>query len=111
MVQRYVHRRDTESLETVLMTGKPAPTTVALAISRGIAGMMFTPTDLEKLGEAGARIVGPVETASAAELEEILADAQVAITGWGSARFDDALLSRSPKLKLIAHSAGSVKRI
>jgi phosphoglycerate dehydrogenase-like enzyme len=44
-------------------------------------------------------------------LEDLLPQAQVAITGWGSARFDEALLARSPKLKLIAHSAGSVKRI
>jgi phosphoglycerate dehydrogenase-like enzyme len=72
--------------------------------------MMFAPRDLARLEEA-ATVVGPVETASAAELEEILASARVAITGWGSARFDKALLARSPMLRLVAHSAGSVKRI
>src|SRR5262249_27344307 len=93
------------------MSGKPTPKpTVALALSRGIHGMMFAPRDLGRLGEM-ATIVGPVETASATELEEVLAQAQVAITGWGSARFDGALLDRSPRLKLVAHSAGSVKRI
>jgi phosphoglycerate dehydrogenase-like enzyme len=89
------------------MSGKPI---VAMALSRQVYGMMFASCDLQRLASA-ATVVGPAETASAAELDRILADAEAAITGWGSAAFDEALLGRSPKLKLIAHSAGSVKRI
>lgn len=34
---------------------------------------------------------------------------EVLITGWGSPKLTDAVLDRAPNLKLVAHSAGSVK--
>jgi phosphoglycerate dehydrogenase-like enzyme len=79
--------------------------TVALALSRGVCDMMFTPQDMQLLHDA-ATVIGPAE-----EIESTLADATVAITGWGSPRFDAALLTKSPRLRFIAHSAGSLKGI
>jgi phosphoglycerate dehydrogenase-like enzyme len=81
--------------------GKPV---VALALSTRTHGIMFTPADLKRLQEA-ATVVGPSLDPA------VLADAVVAITGWGSPGFDADLLARAPRLKLIAHSAGTVKNI
>lgn len=89
------------------MSSKPV---VAMALSRAVHEIMFTPYDLARLGEA-ATVLGPAETGSAEHVRPLLQDAIVAVTGWGSARFDAALLEFSPKLKLIAHSAGSVKNL
>jgi phosphoglycerate dehydrogenase-like enzyme len=68
---------------------------------------MFAAADLAPL-RAAAEVVGPMNDCLAGEL---LRDAIVAITGWGSPRFDEALLVSAPKLRFLAHSAGTVKGI
>src|SRR6185436_20171790 len=40
-----------------------------------------------------------------------LARADAIITGWGSPKFDEVLVAAAPRLKLIAHSAGSIKPV
>jgi len=40
---------------------------------------------------------------------QILAEADVLITGWGSPRIDRTVLDLAPRLRLIAHAAGTVK--
>ena len=83
---------------------------IAMALSRAVYQMMFTPQDLRHL-EPHAQIIGPPETGSAEQIAPLLHGATVAITGWGTARLDDSLLNGCSSLKLVAHSAGSVKGI
>ncbi len=87
------------------MAGKPV---VAMVLSPQVHESMFRQDDLARLGSA-ARIVGP--SADAASREELLRDATVAITGWGSPCFDADLLKAAPQLRFIAYSAGSVKNL
>ena len=87
------------------MSSKPV---VAMAISRAMHDVMFTADDLNRLRGA-ATVVGPADTGLADHLRPLLKDAVVAITGWQTAKFDADLLDHAPKLKLIAHSAGTVK--
>jgi phosphoglycerate dehydrogenase-like enzyme len=89
------------------MNGKP---TVALALTPNVHDMMFDGADLARLREL-ANVVGPTQSAAAAEVAPLLRDAVAALAGWGSARFDETLLAKAPKLKLIAYSAGSLKTI
>ena len=89
------------------MSSKPV---VAMALSRAMHDVMFTPDDLARLREV-ATVVGPPETATPEALRLLLKDAVVAITGWGTAHFGADLLDAAPKLKLIAHSAGTVKNL
>src|SRR3954471_20943790 len=83
---------------------------VAMALSRSVHEQMFTPQSLRWLSEADD-VRGPVECGTAEQIAAIARDAEVAITGWGTARFDDELLGCCSKLRMIAHSAGSVKGI
>src|SRR4029078_13338514 len=46
---------------------------------------------------------------SSVELASRIADYDVIITGWGSPRFPDPVLENASKLKLVVHSAGSIK--
>ena len=92
------------------MTNQSGKPIVALAVSRAIHQMMFTDSDLARLGQA-AEVVGPAESGEIAQIKPLLRDAAVAITGWGSPKFDDALLSAAPKLRLVAHSAGSIRGV
>src|SRR5688500_3761879 len=89
------------------MSDKPV---VAMALGRSVHEMMFAPQDLARL-RAAATVFGPAESGALEHVAPLLKDATVAITGWGSAPFDDALLARCPNLRLVAHSAGSVKAI
>ena len=40
---------------------------------------------------------------------DLLAEAEVLLTGWGSPRIDAGVLAPAPRLKLIAHAAGTVR--
>ncbi len=89
------------------MSSKPV---VAMALSRAVHDVMFTPGDLSRLREVAA-VVGPAETGGHEHVRPLLQDATAAITGWQTVPFDEALLASAPKLKLIAHSAGTVKNL
>ena len=45
------------------------------------------------------------------ELADVLAGADGCMTAWGSRPMDAAAIARAPKLRIIAHSAGSVKPV
>ena len=89
------------------MSDKPV---VAMALSRTVHEQMFTPQDLSRL-HAATTVIGPAPTGALEHVAPLLKDAVVAISGWGSPPFTDELLARCPKLRLVAHSAGSVKSI
>ncbi|MGC8863347.1 MAG: hypothetical protein ACP5R5_11335, partial [Armatimonadota bacterium] len=44
------------------------------------------------------------------ELAHLARDCDAIITSWGSPRVDMSVVRAAPKLKIIAHAAGSVKR-
>lgn len=46
---------------------------------------------------------------SSAQLGEKLKDIDICVTGWGVAIFDEAVLAHANRLKLIAHTGGSVR--
>jgi len=53
----------------------------------------------------------PLQGFDGPDAERLLRDTEILITGWGCPRIDGAVLDRAPRLRLIAHAAGSVKRI
>jgi phosphoglycerate dehydrogenase-like enzyme len=89
------------------MSSKPV---VALALSRSLHEIMFVTEDLTRLNQA-ATVVGPVPTSNSATVTPLLKEATVAITCWGSPQFNAQLLDNAPNLKLIAHSAGSIRPV
>jgi phosphoglycerate dehydrogenase-like enzyme len=87
------------------MSSKPV---VAMALDAQWLGQTFFPEDLHRLREA-ADVRDSGRRADARSFRRLLGDATAAITGWGTPRFDADLLEHAPNLRLIAHSAGSVK--
>ncbi len=83
---------------------------VALLLPPDVSTQMFRPADLQRLEQA-AQVIGPVNCRERAAMLELLREARVAITGWGTPLLDAELLAAAPKLGLIAHSAGSVKAV
>lgn len=89
----------------------PAKPILSFVMPRSTYDQMFRPDDLRRLSEV-AELRGPLnEVTQGPELADLLKGATVAMTGWGSPRFSDELLSHAGALKLIAHTAGSVKGV
>ncbi|SCB48608.1 hydroxyacid dehydrogenase [Rhizobium multihospitium] len=51
----------------------------------------------------------PMQSFGDARAAKLLAETEILITGWGSPTIDAATLALAPHLKLVAHSAGTVK--
>src|SRR5215831_15075493 len=75
-------------------------------------GDVLTSAALDQL-RAFADVVGGDQEAReiAANLAELLGDADAALTGWGTPSLTEEALAAAPSLQLIAHTAGSVKRL
>jgi phosphoglycerate dehydrogenase-like enzyme len=51
----------------------------------------------------------PLEEFTSAEARAVLGEADILVTGWGCPAIDAEVLRAAPRLKLIAHAAGTVK--
>jgi phosphoglycerate dehydrogenase-like enzyme len=73
---------------------------------------IFTPASMGRLEECGTVRIAPTGTDhSRADVREMLADAEVIVTGTGTAKLDDSVLDAAPKLRAIVHAAGTVRPI
>lgn len=83
---------------------------VAFAFGGLTISDLFAPADAAQL----ANLCSIVDPVSLQHFDEPRAGAALAltdilVTGWGCPRIDAAVLARAPRLKLIAHAAGSIK--
>jgi phosphoglycerate dehydrogenase-like enzyme len=90
----------------------PARPRIVVAIPADRLGDMFTPAALDRLGALGevTRAAG-TRADIAAALPALLSDADVLVTGWGAPPIPETALAGAPRLRLIAHAAGSIKGI
>jgi phosphoglycerate dehydrogenase-like enzyme len=80
----------------------------ALAMLAGVEDQVLTPAaraELESMVELVTATAVDLAALPAATLDAI----EVVLGGWGCTALDDALLTRMPKLRLLAYAAGSVK--
>lgn len=76
----------------------------------GLTDRVLSSAALARLGAACA-VLDSTRHTSWQTAGALLPRAEVLVTGWGCPPLDAALLDRAPKLRLIAHGAGSVKRL
>jgi phosphoglycerate dehydrogenase-like enzyme len=73
---------------------------------------LFTPESDASLRAHADVTLNPEERHwDAAELAQKIGDYDAVITGWGSPTFTDEVLRAAGRLRLIAHSAGSIKKL
>jgi phosphoglycerate dehydrogenase-like enzyme len=86
---------------------------VALLLNRKIAGKLLHPDDLEFLKSFNEYqdIDSLPQSMSEEYMRLAIAGADVCITSLGTPRLTEAVLNQAPGLKIIAHSAGSIKSI
>jgi phosphoglycerate dehydrogenase-like enzyme len=96
------------------MTGtpmRPRPT-VALIIPTTRRSQVLTGEALAHLDRiAHVRAVDGDTATIGQHLRDLLADADACLTGWGTPALTEEVLAAAPRLRLIAHTAGSVKRM
>lgn len=85
---------------------------VAILVPVARRADVLTPDAIAQLQQI-ATIRDPAgDTAAIARrLPDLLADADACLTGWGTPPLTEELLTQAPQLRLIAHTAGSVKRL
>ncbi|WP_049580367.1 hydroxyacid dehydrogenase [Streptomyces sp. SBT349] len=87
----------------------PRPT-AALAMSRHAADQLLTGNTLAGLAEVTDLRYPPLlEDLAAPAAADVLADAELLLTGWGCPPIDAGVLERAPRLRAIVHTAGTVR--
>ncbi|WP_342364275.1 hydroxyacid dehydrogenase [Terrarubrum flagellatum] len=82
----------------------------AFALSPARTRYVFADSDRAKLQEmCDIPDPAPLETFDDARAAALLAETEALITGWGCAPIEASFLDKAPKLRLIAHAAGTVK--
>lgn len=90
----------------------PAETKILVALRPTLVQQLFSDEHLQALSELGALTFQPGEDRlSSAQLAEQIGAYDIVITGWGTPVFTDEVLAAAGRLKLIAHSAGTIKRM
>ncbi len=83
---------------------------IVLLLPQSTFRKMFRQKDLEILRRSG-NVIGPVDLSDAPAIEKAVADADVLVSGWGTPALSDHLLAKATRLRLLAHTAGSVKHL
>jgi len=91
----------------------PEKPKVLLAMNKGLAEQIFNREDLEhfKTFVEVNDVSSLPEKIDESFIKENIEDVEVCVSCWGTPPFTKEILDRASKLKLIAHSAGSVKPI
>lgn len=86
---------------------------VAFALrSEELQAQLFPPDVLRKLSMAAEVVQGQVLTEfDSRSSRRVLSEVDALITGWGTPNIDSGVLDAAPHLKLIAHSAGTIKEL
>ena len=83
---------------------------VALAMGPGGGNRVFPPRRRQTIG-TGLRLLSPVpmEDFTSPRSQELLAETDILITGWGCPKLDAAALTAAPRLTHVLHAGGTVK--
>lgn len=85
---------------------------IMMAMPEKLVRKFFADDDLDRLRALGTVHLSPTPTdhRSTAALD-LLARAEIVITGWGSDLLTGDLIAQAPHLKLVVHSAGTVRKV
>lgn len=91
------------------MENKP---NILIAMRPALYDQLFAAAQQERLEALGDLTMQDSEdNLSEAQLTRLIAGKDIVITCWGTPTFSDVVLAAADRLKLIAHSAGTIKRL
>lgn len=83
---------------------------IAFAMQPARTRHVIAPETLARLAQAG-RVLSPEPITDFAGARALLGEVEILVTGWGCPRIGPDVLAAAPRLRLIAHAAGTVKGI
>ena len=83
----------------------------ALLLKEDICGKIFGEQMIDDLSRVVEIIGRPQPEVRIDYVMDLIGEADIAITSWGSVKLEKAVLDRARNLKLVAHAAGSVKPV
>ena len=92
-----------------MKAGKPD---ILIAMRPALFDQLFTEAQQARLRGLGELTLQPGEdNLDEAKLTRLIGGRDIVITSWGTPRFSPAVLAAADRLRLIAHSAGTIKRL
>lgn len=89
----------------------PGKAHILVALRPALYAALFSPAIDQQLRGLGQLVFQPsADNLSSAELAGLIGGCDIVITGWGTPAFTDDVLAAADRLRLVAHSAGSIKR-
>lgn len=82
--------------------------TVAMLIATELQKDIFEPHTREQLAQMANVLELDAARPAVEQFPQLLAQADICLTGWGAPNFTSEMLAEAPHLKLLAHTAGSV---
>jgi phosphoglycerate dehydrogenase-like enzyme len=85
-----------------------------LSFAFGTLGIsdLFAPDDAQRLGKLCAiSDLAPLRRLDDARAQHLLATTEILVTGWGCPPIGGEVLAAAPRLRMVAHAAGSVKAL
>lgn len=80
-------------------------------LTREMQDKVFSGEHLERIALVASLIPADRDEISAEWQQAAIKDADIIITGWGTEPISDAMLDAAPGLRLMCHSAGSIKHL
>ncbi|MYD11764.1 MAG: hydroxyacid dehydrogenase [Chloroflexi bacterium] len=91
------------------MTDRPD---ILIAMRPALFDQLFAEAQQRRLRALGEITLQPyTDNLDEAQLTRLIGGRDIVITCWGTPRFSDAVLAAADRLRLIAHSAGTIKRL
>lgn len=85
---------------------------ILIALRQALYDQLFAPAQQERLRGLGDLTMPAHEgDLNEAQLTALIGGHDIVITSWGTPSFSPAVLAKADRLQLIAHSAGSIKRL
>lgn len=84
---------------------------IAVLLEKKLRKVLFSETTMKRLSTLGEVVSNETDTTDKDVVREVLRDADIAISSWGTPCLDKDMLDAAPNLKLVAHAAGSVKSV
>ncbi|MCP4642123.1 MAG: hypothetical protein GY851_16890, partial [bacterium] len=82
-----------------------------MLVTREMESACFAEADIERIAAVtNLRRATRDEMTEETQVED-MAGADIILTGWGTLAVSDAMLDAAPALKLMCHSAGSIKHL
>jgi phosphoglycerate dehydrogenase-like enzyme len=79
-----------------------------MLITTELQNDLFAPHAREQLAQIASVLELAADIPAEQQFPQLLAQADICLTGWGAPQFTSELLAKAPHLKLLAHTAGSV---